>query len=206
VPSKLRQAFRDSAFFHAYKNISAPGEYAWWRMRGSPGPKAPHLLKQRLIAEFAHRFDLHVLVETGTNYGHMIYVNRGLFREIYSIELDEWRASSAQRKFGGQPNIHVIAGDSGAVLPRVIAGIREPVLFWLDGHDFDISTPVKQELDAIYKHPVQDNVLLIDDARWFDGRTDYPTMEQLREKAARDYPGRVVEVKDDIIRIYKPRP
>ncbi len=206
MASKLRQAFRDSRFFHAYKNVSAPGEYVWWRLRGAPGPKAPHMVKQLLIAEYAHRFNLHVLVETGTNYGHMIYVNRDLFREIYSIELDEWRASSAQRKFAGRPNIHVIAGDSGAALPRVIAGIREPILFWLDGHDFDISTPVKQELDAIYKHPVQDHVLLIDDARWFDGRTDYPTMEQLREKAAREYPGRVVEVKDDIIRIYKPGP
>jgi hypothetical protein len=30
-------------------------------------------------------------------------------------------------------------------------------------------------------------------------------MEQLREKAARDYPGRVVEVKDDMIRIYTPQ-
>jgi hypothetical protein len=206
MASKLRQAFRNSRFFHAYKNVSAPGEYVWWRLRGAPGPKAPHMVKQLLIAEYARRFNLHVLVETGTNHGHMIYVNRDLFREIYSIELDEWRASSAQRKFAGRPNIHVIAGDSGAALPRVIAGIREPALFWLDGHDFDISTPVKQELDAIYKHPVQDHVLLIDDARWFDGRTDYPTMEQLREKAAREYPGRVVEVKDDIIRIYKPGP
>ena len=30
-------------------------------------------------------------------------------------------------------------------------------------------------------------------------------MEELREKVAREYPGRVVELTDDIIRIYKPR-
>jgi hypothetical protein len=52
---------------------------------------------------------------------------------------------------------------------------------------------------------VQGHVLLIDDALCFDGRTDFPTMEQLREKAAREYPGRVVEVKADIIRIYTPQ-
>ncbi len=204
MASKLRQAFRGSSLFHTYKNISAPGEYLWWRMRGSPGPQAPHMVKQRLIREYARRFDLHVLVETGANYGHMIYVNQDHFREIYSIELDEWRVASAQHKFANRPHIRVLAGDSGAVLPRVIRNILEPVLFWLDGHDFDISTPVMQELDAIYQHPVQDHVILIDDARWFDGRTAYPTMEQLREKAAREYPGRLVEVKDDIIRIYKP--
>jgi hypothetical protein len=30
-------------------------------------------------------------------------------------------------------------------------------------------------------------------------------MEELREKVSREYPGRTVEVMDDIIRIYKPR-
>jgi hypothetical protein len=48
---------------------------------------------------------------------------------------------------------------------------------------------------------VKGNVILIDDARWFDGRTQYPTMEQLRAGVARDYPGHEVELKDDIIRI-----
>jgi hypothetical protein len=31
------------------------------------------------------------------------------------------------------------------------------------------------------------------------------TVQDLREHAAREYPGSVVEVKDDIIRIYKPK-
>ena len=46
--------------------------------------------------------------------------------------------------------------------------------------------------------------MLIDDARYFDGRGDYFSIDELREHAAREYPGSVVEVKDDIIRIYKP--
>jgi hypothetical protein len=200
----LRQAFRNSALFHWYKNISAPGEYFWWRMRGSPGVKAPHLTKQKAIERYAREYNLQVLVETGTNYGHMIYVNKDRFREIYSIELDPWRAESARKKFANLPNIHVLEGDSGIVLPKVIPALKEACLFWLDGHDFDISSPIKQELDAIYSQSPYDHVLLIDDARWFDGRTDYPTMEELREKVAREYPGRVVEARDDIIRIYKP--
>ncbi|MGB8540081.1 MAG: hypothetical protein WCD49_00455 [Candidatus Acidiferrales bacterium] len=202
MASKLRAAFRETQFFHLYKSISAWGEYASWKLRNVPGAGAPHLVKQRTIAEFASRFNLQTLVETGTNYGHMLYVNQKRFREIYSIELDEHRAQSAQRKFASHSNIHVLQGDSAKVLPKLLLTLKETCLFWLDGHDFDISTPVKEELDAIYAHPIRDHVLLIDDARWFDGRTQYPTLEQLREKTARAYPSHTVEVRDDIIRIY----
>jgi hypothetical protein len=155
-----------------------------------------------MIAEFASRFNLQTLVETGTNYAHMLYVNKDKFREIYSIELDEHRAQSARRKFASRTNIHVLQGDSAIVLPQLLSSLQEPCLFWLDGHDFDIATPIQQELDAIYKHPIRGHVLLIDDARWFDGRTQYPTLQQLREKTAQEYPGHTIEVKDDIIRIY----
>lgn len=204
MASNIRQTFRDSSLFHLYKNISARGEYASWKLRAVPGAGAPHLVKQRMLAEFARKFNLHILVETGTNYAHMLFVNKGMFREIYSIELDGHRAESARRKFAKRPNIHVLQGDSGKILPQLLPALKEPCLFWLDAHEFDISSPVKQELDAIYRHALPGHVLLIDDARWFDGRTDYPTMEQLREKTAREFPGRVVEVKDDIIRIYTP--
>jgi hypothetical protein len=204
MASTLRQAFRETRLFHFYKSISARGEYLSWKLRAVPGAGAPHLVKQGTIAEFAAKFNLRVLVETGTNYAHMLYVNQSRFREIYSIELDDRRAQSARRKFGSHPNIRVLQGDSAKVLPQLLQALKEPCLFWLDAHNFDIATPVKQELDAIYKYPDQGHVLLIDDARWFDGRTEYPTMEALREKTAREYPGRVAEVKDDIIRIYTP--
>src|ERR1700735_559891 len=205
MASKITQAFRDSSLFHLYKSISAHGEYASWKFRAVPGVGAPHLVKQRMIAEFARKSSLHVLFETGANFANMLYVNQNRFREIYSIELDGRRAESARRKFAKRPNIHVLQGDSGKVLPQLLPALKEPCLFWLDAHDYDVSSPVKQELSAIYSHPVRGHVLLIDDARWFDGRTDYPTMEQLREKTSREHPGSIVEVKDDIIRIYLPR-
>jgi hypothetical protein len=208
VSSRLRTAFRDSVLFHWYKNIAAPIEYAFWRLRGSPGPKMPHLVKQRAIQQYAREFDLPILVETGTNYAHMIYVQRRHFREIYSIELDARKAESARRKFARRPNIHILEGDSGSVLPRLLPALKDPCLFWLDAHNFDISTPVKQELDALFKGPAPNHVLLIDDANWFDGRGDYPSLEELHQTMAREYPGRQMEVTDNIIRIYpsKPRP
>jgi len=203
VASKLGKAFRESMLFHWYKNISAPIEYGLWKLKGSPQPKVPHLLKQHVIKEYARKYNLPVLIETGTNHAHMIYVQKDLFREIYSIELDEWRAESARRKFAGRPGIHILQGDSGDVLPKLLQSIKEPCLFWLDGHYWDISTPVKKEIDALFKHPIQNHVILIDDARWFDGRTDYPTIEELQQRVAREYPGHTMEVKDDIIRICK---
>jgi hypothetical protein len=206
VPSSLRTAFRDSFLFHWYKNVAAPIEYALWRLCGSPGPKMPHLVKQRAIQQYAREFGLPILVETGTNYAHMIYAQKSRFREIYSIELDPRKAESARRKFAGQSNIHILEGDSGTVLPRLLPALESPCLFWLDGHDFDISTPVKQELDALFKNPATDHVLLIDDANWFDGRGDYPSLDELRQRIAREYPGRQMQVTDNIVRIYPSKP
>jgi|ERR1700722_1450343 hypothetical protein len=199
----LRTPFRDSAFFDTYKRIAFVGEYSWWRLRGSPRPKVPHLLKQRTLTYFARRFKLNVLVEGGTNLGNMINVQKNRFREIYSIERDDYLAARAKRKFAGCPNVHLFHGDSGEVLPGIVRGLKEPALFWLDAHWGAESAPIRRELDCIYRHPVRDHVLLIDDARYFDGHGDYPSIEELREQAAREYPGSVVESKDDIVRIYK---
>ena len=197
--------FRDSILFDPYKKIAFYGEYYWWRLRGRPEPKVPHLVKQRALTEFARKFNLQVMVETGTNLGNMINVQRNRFHEIYSIELDDWLAARAKRKFAQFPHIHLYHGDSGEILPKIVPQLREPALFWLDAHWGDISAPIRQELECIYRHPIRNHVLLIDDARWFDGRGDYLSVDELREHAAREYPGSVVEVKDDIIRIYKPK-
>lgn len=199
----LRTPFRDSSFFDTYKRVAFVGEYAWWRLRGSPRPKVPHLVKQRTLTYFARRFNLNVLVEGGTNLGNMINVQKNRFRDIYSIERDDYLAARAKLRFSAYPNVHLFHGDSGEVLPQVVRGIAEPALFWLDAHWGAESAPIRQELDCIYRHPVRDHVLLIDDARYFDGHGDYPSIEELRQQAAREYPGSVVESKDDIVRIYK---
>jgi hypothetical protein len=165
----------------------------------------PHLLKQRVIRQYAREYDLAVLVETGTNYAHMIYAQKDHFREIYSIELDARKVESARRKFRENPKIHILEGDSGAVLPKLLRTLKDRCVFWLDGHDFDISTPVKLELEALFQDSAPERVILIDDAHWFDGRGGYPTLEELRQWVAREYPGRQTEVEHNIIRIFKPR-
>ena len=165
----------------------------------------PHLLKQRVIQEYARAYDLPVLVETGTNYAHMIYAQKDHFREIYSIELDAHKAESARRKFVGNPKVHILEGDSGVVLPKLLPALKDRCIFWLDGHDFNISTPVKLELEALFRDAAHEHAILIDDANWFDGRGGYPTLAELQQRITREYPGRQMDVKHNIIRIYKPR-
>ncbi|MGB0036038.1 MAG: hypothetical protein WBP79_11245 [Candidatus Acidiferrales bacterium] len=205
MTEELRTPFRDSAFFDPYKRVAFVGEYVWWRLRGSPQPKVPNLIKQRTLTQFARDFNLQVMVETGTNLGNMVNVQKDRFREIYSIERDDYLAARARKKFARRPNIHLYHGDSAEVLPQIVHALKEPALFWLDAHWGAESAPIRQELDCIYKHPVRNHVMLIDDARWFDGHGDYPTLEELRVRAAREYPGSVVESKDDIVRIYTPK-
>ena len=45
----------------------------------------------------------------------------------------------------------------------------------------------------------QDHVILIDDARLFTGRDDYPTLAELEEQIARQGRGHQVFVADDIV-------
>jgi len=202
IPHK---AFRNSPFFYPYKRLAYLGEYAWWRLKGSPGPRVPHLVKQRTIDYFRREFGLKVMVETGTNVGNMINVNKSRFREIYSIENHPWYAERARRIFANDPHIHTYEGDSGKVLPAIMPLLHEPCLFWVDAHWGKVSAPIKQEMECIYHHPIRNHVLLIDDARWFDGEGDYYSIQDLADHAAIEFPGAVVEVKDDIIRIFKPK-
>jgi hypothetical protein len=61
-------------------------------------------------------------------------------------------------------------------------------LFWLDGHYSggvtgigSLETPIIKELQTIFNHPLsKKHVILIDDARLFNGTRDYPKIEELQ--------------------------
>ncbi|MGB3007361.1 MAG: hypothetical protein WBC06_12675, partial [Chitinophagaceae bacterium] len=104
-------------------------------------------------------------------------------------------------------NIFLLNGDSGVKIAEVIAQLNEPALFWLDGHysggitaKADKDCPVPEELHAIFSSPVN-HIILIDDARLFNGTNDYPAFEQIQaiiKQHKKDY---TIENKDDIIRL-----
>lgn len=180
-----------------------------WEENGAV-PPMPHLGKHRVVIEYIKRFSIDIFIETGTYKGKMVYAIIPHVKEIYSIELDETHFQNAQERFAGYPNIHILQGQSGEVLPKVLKDIDKPCLFWLDAHwsggfsaKGEFETPVMQELPCVLNHiKADEHVILIDDARCFTGENDYPALKMLKQFILDVHPGWIFEVKDDIIRIY----
>lgn len=180
---------------------------AAWEREGRPVPP-PHAHKQRVVCEYASRHGLRAFVETGTYLGDMVEAVRSKFGEVYSIELDPALHRRAAERFAAKRNVRIVLGDSGKILPEVLASVSAPALFWLDGHysaditaKGDKDTPIASELASIARHPVKGHVILIDDARCFNGSNDYPTIDELKSMASAYWPGAGFEVRDDIVRI-----
>lgn len=157
-----------------------------WKEAGSL-PPMPHWGKQLVIREYIEKFSPPVFVETGTYKGDMVYAMQPHFEEIYSIELDEELFRKALKRFAGFRDVHIIHGQSGEVLPEMMKSRTRPCLFWLDAHysggstaKAEVETPIMQELNCIFAHPVaEEHILLIDDARCFTGENDYPSLKTL---------------------------
>jgi hypothetical protein len=166
------------------------------------------LYKRRVLRQTADRHSLRVLVETGTYKGDTVAALRRRFDRIISIELSPIYAERARRRFAADANVSIIEGDSASVLWEVVDALREPALFWLDGHASGGETargtagsPVSTEVDVVLRSRYG-HVVLIDDARCFDGSDGYPTLHDLRERV-RDLGGGSLDltVADDIIRL-----
>lgn len=168
----------------------------------------PPETKHRAIEAHADRYGPRIFVETGTFMGDTVQAVREKFSRLYSIELSASLFKKAQARFAGDSRIVLACGDSAKTLPKLLAHIHEPALFWLDGHysggvtaKGEKSTPVEEELRSIFAHPVPGHVILIDDARDFNGSDDYPSLETLARWVDRA-PGRWrFQVEDGIIAI-----
>ena len=195
------------SFARRRRNRRMEEQYHQWVEDGSVLPM-PHLGKRRVVLDYAARFTPKVFIETGTYTGHMVYGVMNDFREIYSIELDLVLAEKAKMRFRGYRHVHIFQGDSGQVLPEILKTISEPCLFWLDAHysqgataKGELETPIVQELHCILnRENGAEDVLLIDDARSYTGKNDYPDLKSLKRFILDVRPDWVFEIKDDIIR------
>jgi hypothetical protein len=141
----------------------------------------------------------------------MIRAQLAHFKHIYSIEIDRALYSAAVRLFRRHQHVHLVLGDSSDALPQVLSEVRQPSIFWLDGHYSGgvtgrgaLDSPIAKELAHIWRHGRFEHVILIDDARHFTGQDGYPTVQELGEIVASHRPAWVCEVRDDIIRIHPP--
>ena len=136
-----------------------------------------------------------------------------VFEQIYTIELNYTLWKRAHDRFLKYPHVRVIQGDSGDVLPTILARTADRCLLWLDGHFSGgetargrKDTPIVDELAAIRSHCRKDHIILIDDARLFEGPNSYPPVDTVTLMLRSINPEYAVRVVDDIIQAYLPRP
>jgi hypothetical protein len=176
----------------------------------------PEMTQKREIIEwYRKKFEPKIFVETGTFLGDTIEYFKNNFEKLISIELSEELARKATQRFFEDKHVKIIQGDSGVVLSSLMFELKSPVLFWLDGHyssEFFINgefiqtaknnknTAINEELDIILQSLVE-AIILIDDARLFNGRNDYPTIKSIKKKVRLYKNNYTVFVKKDIIHI-----
>jgi hypothetical protein len=131
------------------------------------------------------------------------------FEKILTVELGTELFNKAQERFKNHPTVRCWHGDSSDLLGENACHCGEPSLIWLDGHYSEGATargvkdtPIMQELEHIVQHSLASrHVLLIDDARCFNGTNDYPTLASLLSWIRGKMPNHSCMVENDIIRV-----
>ena len=203
----LEKFVRRTPLYPTLKAIEQKRELKEWESNGQPAPP-PHLIKQRAIRELAEKFNVKVLVETGTFHGAMVEAMKPYFDRIYSIELSSELFEKATKRFAADQKVTIIHGDSGIELGKLMDRIDQPSLFWLDGHysagetaKGEKDTPIYEELTHLFNCPQKGHVIMIDDARCFGKEADYPSMDALSEFIRTHEPNVTIEIENDSIRI-----
>jgi hypothetical protein len=176
--------------------------------RRTQRPPAPLELKAQIIRDCATKWKLRTFVETGAFFGDMIDLLQGQFDALITIELDWKLAAKAKQRFKDSSKVRVVQGDSGQELPKILATLNEPALFWLDGHysggvtaKGNVDTPIVAELTHLFCLKPNSHVILIDDARLFGTASDYPSLEKIDGLLKTYRPGWEMRVETDIIRL-----
>lgn len=171
--------------------------------------------KRQIILTYQKNYSIDTFVETGTFLGDTVEYFKHIFSTVYSIELSKSLAERAKDRFKLEKNVFIIEGDSATHLEKVVQQLRKPALFWLDGHyssEFFIGdefiqtarsskdTPIKAELSIVLKSDLP-HVILIDDARLFIGKNDYPTYNQIKKMVNKNKNNYECFILSDIIHI-----
>lgn len=173
--------------------------------------------KRELLQWYGKQYGTTLFVETGSFLGDTAFAMKDSFEKVFTIELQEELAEKCRQRFAGEPKVSVYQGNSAEVLRDILPELPGNTLFWLDAHyssAFHLGntfiqtargskdTPIVEELQILLQDGLKKNVILIDDARLFVGKYDYPTLQELKEfLKGYGIAGSQVQVKNDIIRI-----
>jgi hypothetical protein len=178
-----------------------------WITEGAPGV-APPPIKRLVLSAYLHRYNIKQFIETGTHVGDTLaYIGQNKKINCTSIELENLLYIAAKKRFNTYKNVTLLHGDSANLIPTCINKLQQPALFWLDGHysggitaKGDTDTPISEELQSILLSPIKNHVILIDDARCFNGTNGYPHIDELL-KMVRLQSNYHAEISTDIIRL-----
>jgi hypothetical protein len=181
--------------------------YHEWVSDGRPFTDlgVPPGVKLWLIRDYARRFGLRVLVETGSYKGDSIDALLPFFDDLYSVELGPHLYEFCLRRFADAPNVHLHLGESPAFLRETLRRLDRPALFYLDAHwsmedtvRGETDTPIVAELEVLHELDPP-SVIIIDDARLFGTDPEYPTVDWVTDYVRRSFRGHRAEVVADEI-------
>ncbi len=158
------------------------------------------------IHQLVPKFGLNAFVETGTWLGAGVACARcfSALQEFHSIELSEEFYSQARKMFDFDSRVHLYCGNSGEVLPHVLARPTlhdRRILFWLDAHFPEVygvssgdQLPLRRELETIFRmRPRNDDLIIVDDWRIYEdgdyehGRFPNPVQLNIEELVENRY-------------------
>jgi FkbM family methyltransferase len=135
-------------------------------------------ISRELILAIQKEYQYKHFIETGTYLGNTAIWASDHFEKIYTIEIDHETSQKAFYNARNKNNINFIIGDSSKELNAISSSLSGSNIYWLDGHwcqevpKISFECPLLDELNSIVARP--DDLILIDDARFFMGVVPYP--------------------------------
>ena len=163
------------------------------------------------VGSYFQRFRRPIFVETGTLVGNGLWCALQAGCDLsHSIEIHEHQYRAACERFQQeiqQGRVRLHHGDSGEILPSIIAEIHSPTLFWLDAHmsqnygpKLAKSCPALEELDAIDRSAIRNHVILIDDVACFDNAAhDNIPLQAVKDRILEINPAYQFELLDAVL-------
>ena len=147
-----------------------------------------------LAVDLSDKYELDILIETGTHVGKTAVWATDWFTHVYTIESVTHYYEVSRNKLRHKKNVTLINGFSQDVLQWLMLDIHQPCLFWLDAHwsrDLegnkpDVICPVLEEL-TIIKQSQYEHVILIDDARLFEAKNNWPSLNDIKNAIERPF-------------------